>query len=290
VSTIPIGYGTYGMQGEDIFQAIPRLKKIGYEALELTVGEGWPTAPGRLDREARRRLAGLMQASAFPPPVLMALPQPFAPGTRQDVLEKEWRELCGLGKDLNFLAPARSILTFTLGGHVPPWETGRERIAEAVARLARIAGDYGVTLAVEPHAGCSFDRPEKAVWLVRQVNLPHVRLNCDISHFLVQGLDVGKALEEMIPFTVHTHVKDAEGVSATPRFVLPGEGAYRFEGYFSRLAALGYAGPVVVEVSGHVWKAPGYEPWKAARFCFETLDAARRAAVNPSPAPSSLRI
>ena len=276
---IPLGYGTYGLKNEDTFKALPRLREIGYDVIELTVAKDWPTAPAKLDAGARKSLVALFQKLGFPPPILMMLPQLFTPEVTQAGMEKEWHELCQLAKDLNFTA-ASPIITFTLGGNVPEWETGRDQIAEKIAQLGRIAGEHGVTLAAEPHAGCSFDRAERAVWLVRQVNQPHVRLNCDISHFIVQGFDVEKELELMIPYSVYAHIKDAAAVGMPPKFVLPGKGGYDLAKYYGTLERLKYAGPVVVEVSGMVWNAAGYEPWEAAQFCFDVLDKARRQPVR----------
>ena len=52
-----IGYGTYGMQTENIFHILPRLRDIGYEAVEINAGDDWPTAPHKLDAGSREALA-----------------------------------------------------------------------------------------------------------------------------------------------------------------------------------------------------------------------------------------
>ena len=41
-----LAYSTYALQSFDVFDVIPRVAAIGYDALELNVGDAWPTAPG----------------------------------------------------------------------------------------------------------------------------------------------------------------------------------------------------------------------------------------------------
>ena len=33
--------GTYAFRDVDVFEALPRLRRIGYEAIEILAGEGW---------------------------------------------------------------------------------------------------------------------------------------------------------------------------------------------------------------------------------------------------------
>ena len=55
-----LGYETTECRaGEDIFVAVPRLREIGCEAIELTISRGWPTAPDQLDAGACERLVNL---------------------------------------------------------------------------------------------------------------------------------------------------------------------------------------------------------------------------------------
>lgn len=273
MSSIPIGFGTYGLPNEDIFEAIPRLARIGYQAVELTIAEGWPTAPGRLSAEQRRRLKALIEARGFGSPVLMDLLHPFAAPDRGALGEK-LREAFQLANDLHFTQGKKPIYTITLGNNLPDWESGRGRIVEMAAWMTDLAREHDVILALEPHAGSNFDRPEKAAWLMETLRHPHARLNLDVSHFLALDLDVDAAIALLVPYAVHSHVKDVEAPSAKPQFLLPGQGGYDFAGYFRKLRDLNFAGDVVVEVSGQIWKAPGYQPWQAAEYCFDALSNA----------------
>jgi len=125
-----IGYGTYGMQNEDVFTALPRLKRIGYEAIEFTASEGWPTAPSRIGKDDRRRLASLIEELEFPPPIIMGGVQPCATGPQREETLEQLRAFCELTADLNF-SERPGVMTSTLGGKLPAWDDGKERIRVA---------------------------------------------------------------------------------------------------------------------------------------------------------------
>ena len=52
---------------------------------------------------------------------------------------------------------------------------------------------------------------------------------------------------------------------------------------------MGYAGQVVVEVSGQIWGAPGYDPWRVAQFCYTALNLALMAAELTFDRPPEVR-
>ncbi len=69
-------YSTYGMKQLDAFEALPRLKDMGFEGMEIAVTPGWPTDPQSMDRAARKKLADLFLELDWPTPALMALLSP----------------------------------------------------------------------------------------------------------------------------------------------------------------------------------------------------------------------
>ena len=44
---------TYGMMQLDIFEALPGLKEMGYEGMEIALTSGWPTEPACFDNASR---------------------------------------------------------------------------------------------------------------------------------------------------------------------------------------------------------------------------------------------
>ncbi len=68
---IALGYSTYGMKGLDVFEALPRIRDLGYTAMEICVRSGWSTSPERFGDGLRQRLVSIFQDLGFPPPPLM---------------------------------------------------------------------------------------------------------------------------------------------------------------------------------------------------------------------------
>jgi sugar phosphate isomerase/epimerase len=272
---IKLGYGTYGMKGEDVFAAATRLRKIGYEALEIAVCPGWPTAPGNLDRATRRRLREHLHALGFAPPVLLASLAPLENGAALEAQRQEFEAVCALAADLNF-GDAQPIVTSTIAGSQPEWNTQRRFIHDRLLKWADAALHHGVILAIEPHVGGCFDLPDKAHWLMEHTRHPSLRLNFDFSHFNLLGLDLQRCLELCAPFAVHHHIKDGALRDGKPNFVLPGEGALNLDNYMRAVEAAGLHMPVTVEVSAMVWRSPSYDPWAAAERTYAALDRARQ--------------
>ena len=124
------------------------------------------------------------------------------------------------------------------------------------------------TLALKADSMKAVNLPERVAWQVNQVKS---KLVYDYSHYAAFGLDMRQTMELVVPYTVFVHIKDTLGRSPTQRFVLPGDGPVDFNAYKKNLIELGYRGPVVVEVSTHVFNQPGYDPVKAAEHVWEKV-------------------
>ncbi|MDF2721094.1 MAG: ulaE 1 [Paenibacillus sp.] len=276
---IKLGYGTYGMKQLDPFAVLPELQAIGYDSIELAVAPGWTTEPHKLDAETRRKLKEQFQRCGFPAPALLDLISPCVQGADREPMLSRFRAVCELAADLRYDSD-HSVVTFTLGGHQPNWDTGKADIAQSLVELADIAAGYDVILAVEPHIGGALDRPEKAEWLMEATRHPHLRLNFDMSHFAVQGLDIADCIRQCAPYAVHCHIKDGYRDNGKVRFLLPGEGEFDHVRYFGELYKIGFQPAVTVEVSGMVWNRPDYDPFAAARLSYRTLKEASETALK----------
>ena len=89
----------------------------------------------------------------------------------------------------------------------------RAALADRFGELAQHAARSGGVVALEPHVGQAMDLPEKVEWLMQAVNSPHFRLNLDNSHFEVMGCDLDDYLPKLVPYAVHTDLKDQRGRS-----------------------------------------------------------------------------
>lgn len=272
-----LGYGTYGMKSVGAMECVRGLRAIGYESIELTVAEGWPTHPKELNAQTRRELRTVLQGEGFPAPAILALLKPCATGEDRKELISEFEEACRLASDLNF-GNSPAVITSTVPSPGLEWVTDRDVIRTCLTELADIAARAGVIYAVEPHVGGAFDAPGKADWLVRTANHPNLKLNFDISHFSAQDMDTAECIRLCAPHAVHCHVKDATVVDGQVRFHLPGGGGFDYVDFFRRLQGVSFKPAVTVEVSAMVWKDENYDPWTAARRCWQVLDTARRKA------------
>jgi sugar phosphate isomerase/epimerase len=103
-------------------------------------------------------------------------------------------------------------------------------------------------------------------------------INFDISHFVAAGYAVDEMIRQLVPYSIHTHVKDGRMEDGKVRFLLPGEGDLDWAAYFRGMAQAGWTGPITVEVTAQIFNLSDYDPWPAAEFSLATLREARRAA------------
>ena len=272
-----LGYSTYAMQTVDAFEALPRLQSIGYEAMEICVRDGWQTEVAAFDGPSRQRLVDLIRELGFPPPPLMDTINVCVQGDERESMLARAAGTFSMARDVNF-GDGPLPVTTTLGSPPPAWESGRDLIRDSLVELADLAAHYDVIVAIEPHVGNPFDTPEKAVWLMEQTDHDHLKLNFDISHFVVQGIDLRHSVNLCVPYAVHTHIKDGYMTDGKVQFQMAGEGDLDLTEYMAAVQEAGLKPPVYVEVSRMQSELPDYDPWHAAEFCYQALDRARREA------------
>jgi len=272
-----LGYGTYAMQGLNIFEALPRLREIGYEAIEISTGDDWHTAPHKLDSASREKLVKTLRDLGFESPVTMALLPICTQGEERPAILEKFDAACVLAKDLNY-SDGPGILVSTLGGIKGNWDDVKNTMADLLVELGDRAAKHNVILATEPHAGQLVDTPQKVDWIMKKTNHSHVKVNFDMSHFHVDGIDLQSSVDLCAPYTVSTHIKDGRRVDGKVQYQLPGEGTLDLVEYFKLCAAAGITVPITVEVTGQIWKMPDYDPWPVAKQCFKALDEAQQKA------------
>ena len=89
-----------------------------------------------------------------------------------------------------------------------------------------------------------------------------------------RGVALADSVRQLAGLAAFAHVKDARGTPEKFEFLLPGEHGTDYRELARLLPAAGYAGPVVVEVSGQISTRPGYDPAVAARTSYANLAAA----------------
>ena len=266
-----ISYCTWGMMNVDIEDVIPAVAEIGYQGIELAVSPRWPTELYSLDETKKKRIAQLLDEYNL---ALSAV----AGHTSMCEMEPEKNEanMQRLRDTLDLAAELRQdgqqpIVASLAGGREDEWEAKKELVAERVYALGEYAAGQGVIFGVEPHCGTVLDLPEKVLWLMEQVNHPAVRVNFDISHFDIRGIGIDECVPQMVPWSVHTHVKDQRGIYPNHEFLTPGSGPFDFVHYLTAMHAAGYSGFIGMEVSVMVQRKPGYDPFVDAALGYYAL-------------------
>lgn len=266
-----IGYCTWGMKNVPMEEALPAVAEIGYSGIELAVTPGWPTELESLDAGRRKRLKQLLAQNNL---ALTAVASHTSMCEDDEVKNESHmerlREAMDLAVELDHVNE-RPIVVSLVGGRSEEWATKKELVTERVHALGEDAAKRGVVLAVEPHSGTALDLPDKAVWLLQEVDHPAVRLNFDISHFDVMGIGIDECVPQMATYAVHTHVKDQRGRYPHHEFLTPGSGPFDFVHYLEAMDAAGYTGFICVEVSVMVQRKAGYDPFVDAHLGYWAL-------------------
>ena len=125
-------YSTYGMQQEDVFSALPRLRDMGYEGMEIAVTPGWATDPMHFAGDQRSRLAALLIELGFPTPPLMALLSPCVTGEDRPAMLAQFAATFDMAHRLR-VSDEPAVVTTTLGHPKPAWDGEREAIIPLVS-------------------------------------------------------------------------------------------------------------------------------------------------------------
>lgn len=144
--------------------------------------------------------------------------------------------------------------------------------------LVKFASDRGVRVAIEncPMLFTADEWPggknlagSPAIWrrMFEEIPDPHFGLNYDPSHLIWQHMDEVRPLREFASRIHHVHAKDVRidpeklndlGILAHPNSYhtpkLPGLGQVDWRRFFSELTAIGYHGPVCVEIEDRAYE------------------------------------
>lgn len=277
MSQMRLGFSAWAMREVPVDRQIEIVREAGYASIALVSGSTFPLDALRADASERRRVRRLLDQAGLELSAIAGHATQLEPDPEQRAANADRiRATIDLAADL--AGPSGPPCVVSMGYGTPDtYEQDRELLAERFGALAGHAAGRGVVLALEPHVGQAIDQPEKVVWLMERVGSPHFRLNLDNSHFEVMGRDLDEYLPMLIPYAVHTDLKDQRGIAPDHAFLVPGEGDFDYARYLTAMDAAGYQGCVTVEISVMVQRRPGYDPAEVARRSFATLLAAERA-------------
>jgi sugar phosphate isomerase/epimerase len=142
------------------------------------------------------------------------------------------------------------IRTFTFWRHGSMTPQIEAAIVAAYEQPAQLAGDGGVTLAVENEHACYVGTGVEVARVVQAIASEHVKVCWDPGNALCAGeLPYPSGYEAVAPNVVHMHVKDAtlDADGRTPRWCVIGEGVIDYRGQFDALRRDGYTGHISLE-------------------------------------------
>ena len=275
-----LSYSYYGMKKIPIQEALGHIAKIGFKGLEITLIPSWETEPKLMDKATRaaiRKQIGGLGLTLATVQESMQLAEPNAMTklgyninySAAENLER-LRQAVEVAHDLSPGAPA--VVETQVGGRPADWEMSKRAMADRLGEWAKALEPLKTVLAIKGFVGTGMETPEKMLWMLEQVKSPWIRLGYDFSHLKVYGFDLRTTIRQLGPHAVFAHVKDSVGTPEKFRFMLPGDsGEVDYKVYAQTFAEVGFAGPVIVEVSAHVSEQPGYDAVAAAKKSFDNL-------------------
>jgi sugar phosphate isomerase/epimerase len=139
----------------------------------------------------------------------------------------------------------------------PGGKTGDEatlqQSLDSIGSLARMAERYGVTLCVKAHVGAAIYNTPTTLRLVEAIHSPAFGIDMDPSHIYRASEDPVEAIQAVIPYVKHVHIRDCKGRQqgpGKPEDQANGRGDINLVGYVRALHQAGYQGPLDLEIIG----------------------------------------
>jgi sugar phosphate isomerase/epimerase len=116
-----------------------------------------------------------------------------------------------------------------------------EQVSAALKQVARHAGRYGLTVAMENHGGLT-RTAEQCDRILAGVGEPNIGLNYDPANFAMYGVDPLEALRQLDSPVVFTHLKSLKQTPDGKVYCRLGEGQIDYRPILRELIARGYEG------------------------------------------------
>jgi sugar phosphate isomerase/epimerase len=276
-----LAFSAWAMREAPVDRQIEIVRNAGYVGICLVSGAEFPLDALTADATERRRIRKLLDDADLELTGVAGhadLLEPDADLRAANIARV--KATIDLAADL--AGPTGPPPVISMGFGTPAtYATDRDVLVERFGELAEHARGTGGTVALEGHVGQAFDLPEKVEWLMKTVDSPHFRFNLDNSHFECMGRDMDEYLPMLVPYSVHTDLKDQRGRYPAHEFLVPGEGDFDYVRYLRAMQAAAYDGFVTVEISVMVQHRPDYDPAEVAQRSFATLVTAAKAASSP---------
>jgi L-ribulose-5-phosphate 3-epimerase len=222
--------------GLGVREGIRKASEIGADGIQIFTTRG-EMLPENLGAAQRRELRDFVASLGL---VLSATCSDFGHGLVDEAHNRVLLPQIKANIDLAVDLGTRIITTHI--GRVP--ENRSDPIWGVLARALNEIGAYaeqrGVALATEtgPEPGSTLAE------LLEALDTKAIRVNFDPANFIIYGYDYQQALQDLGPYIVHTHAKDAAvGKGEVPL----GQGDVAWPWYIATLQSLGFDGFYTIE-------------------------------------------
>lgn len=259
-------------------------RDAGYDFVELSIDET-PERLARLDWPLAERLAlfrAARESGVALPSMCLSGHRRMPFGSADPALREQ--ALALMRRAIDFACDT-GIRVIQLAGYDVYYEastaSSRRRFVEGLQRALEIAARQQVVLAVEIMDTPFMNSISKYLALSRELDSPWFRVYPDLGNLSAWGNDVDAELRTGAGHIVGVHVKEARavapGFAGQFRDLAFGDGEVDFVACFRTLHAIGYAGPLLVEM----WTEKAADPLRAVREAREwVLQRARQGGLS----------
>ena len=150
------------------------------------------------------------------------------------------------------------------------WTAEYEVVVDGFARACEFAAKAGIRVAIEPHPYRWVSSGQGILRLIERTGAANLGLNFDPSHLFPAGDMPHYVVLALGSRIFNTHFSDNEG--HTNAHWRPGRGKIDWKAVFAALAAVGYSGPITLELED----APGASHWTHMREATPEFDEEMR--------------
>lgn len=202
---------TLGTPNRSLGESLRLFREAGLDAAEVIFQEGYPAAISPTDRGSARRAAQMARDEGVP---IVAL-TPYT--TALNSLDRaSWVQ--GVSELRRCIAAAREVGANRVRVYAGAWQPGQDDLAghwrqlrTALETLAAAAEEAGVVLCVENHFGTMTQTASDTARLVREIDLPWVRVLYDQANLTFTHDETWQeAMAVQGDLVGHVHVKDLE--------------------------------------------------------------------------------
>lgn len=228
---------------------LAKAKKAGFDFVEISIDE----SDERLDRldwsaKERARLRSAIANTGVPIITMCLSGHRKYPLGSADAATRQ-RALDITHKAVDFAVDVGVRIIQMAGYYVyyePHTDHSLPLYQEGLAKGLEWASKAGVMLALENVDGNDVSSLKQAMYFVDAFDSPWFQVYPDIGNLSEHKLDVCSELELARGHIVGVHVKDT--IPGEPRRIPFGEGTTPFVAAFSKLAEMGFSGPVLLEM------------------------------------------